>query len=107
VKVRFVAQEQPHGDELTLVSVELRGGGLDACSTVESLAGDYGVKAKPVRQRGDVTSPGGSPFAGLMALVRARDAAAEAGVAFRVRAPSPLLRRIAEFCGYADLLGAE
>jgi anti-sigma B factor antagonist len=45
--------------------------------------------------------------AGLMALVRARDAAAEAGVAFRVRAPSPLLRRIAEFCGVADLLWAE
>lgn len=55
VKVRFVAQERPHGDELTLVSVELRSGGLDACSTVESLAGDYGVKAEPVRQRGDVT----------------------------------------------------
>jgi hypothetical protein len=30
--------------------------------------------------------------------------AAEAGVAFRVRAPSPLLRRIAELCGVADLL---
>jgi len=44
---------------------------------------------------------------GLMALVRARDAAAEAGVAFRVRAPSPLLRRIAELCGVADLLWAE
>ena len=44
---------------------------------------------------------------GLMALVRARDAAVEAGVAFRVRAPSPLLRRIAEFCGVADLLWAE
>jgi hypothetical protein len=55
VKVRFVAQERPHGDELTLVSVELRGGGLDASSTVESLAGDHGVKAEPVRQRGDVT----------------------------------------------------
>jgi anti-anti-sigma factor len=44
---------------------------------------------------------------GLMALVRARDAAVEAGVAFRVRAPSPLLRRIAEFCRVADLLWAE
>jgi anti-sigma B factor antagonist len=44
---------------------------------------------------------------GLMALVRARDAAAEAGAAFRVRAPSPLLRRIAELCGVAGLLWAE
>jgi hypothetical protein len=42
-----------------------------------------------------------------MALVRARDAAAEAGVAFRVRAPSPLLWRIAELCEVADLLWAE
>jgi anti-sigma B factor antagonist len=44
---------------------------------------------------------------GLMALVRAHDTAAEAGVAFRVRAPSPLLRRFAELCGVAGLLWAE
>jgi anti-sigma B factor antagonist len=41
---------------------------------------------------------------GLMALVRARDAAVEAGVAFRVREPSPALRRIAELAGVEDLL---
>jgi anti-anti-sigma factor len=42
--------------------------------------------------------------AGLMALVRAREAAIEAGVAFRVRDPSPALRRIAELGGLEDLL---
>ena len=36
---------------------------------------------------------------GLMALVRARDAATESGVAFWVSEPSPPLRRIAEVCG--------
>ena len=41
---------------------------------------------------------------GLMALMRARDAAAEAGVAFRVSNPSPALRRIADACGLEDLL---
>jgi anti-anti-sigma factor len=44
---------------------------------------------------------------GLMALVRARDAAAEAGVAFRIREPSPPLRRIAELYGLEDLLSDE
>jgi anti-anti-sigma factor len=43
---------------------------------------------------------------GLMALVRARDAAAEAGVASGSAPHSPLLRRIAELCGVADLLWA-
>jgi anti-anti-sigma factor len=44
---------------------------------------------------------------GLMALARARDAATEAGATFRVREPSPPLRRIAEMCGLDDLLGIE
>jgi anti-sigma B factor antagonist len=44
---------------------------------------------------------------GLMALVRARDAAAEAGATFRVREPSLVLRRIAELCGLEDLLAVE
>ena len=44
---------------------------------------------------------------GLMALVRARDAATEADVAFRVSEPSPAVRRIAEICGLEDLLGVE
>jgi anti-anti-sigma regulatory factor len=37
-------------------------------------------------------------------LVRARDAATEAGVRFRVRGPSPPLRRIVDLCGLEDLL---
>jgi anti-sigma B factor antagonist len=41
---------------------------------------------------------------GLMALIRARDAAVEAGVGFHVRDPSPALRRIAELSGLEDLL---
>jgi len=44
---------------------------------------------------------------GLMALARARDAATAAGVAFRVREPSPPLRRIAQICGLEDLLSVE
>jgi anti-anti-sigma factor len=43
----------------------------------------------------------------LMALVRARDAATDADVAFRVSEPSPAVRRIAEICGLEDLLGVE
>jgi anti-anti-sigma factor len=41
---------------------------------------------------------------GLSALLRARDAAAAAGVAFGVKEPSPGLRRIAELCGVEDLV---
>jgi anti-sigma B factor antagonist len=41
---------------------------------------------------------------GLMALVRAGDAAAEAGATLRVREPSPALRRIVELCGLEELL---
>jgi anti-anti-sigma factor len=41
---------------------------------------------------------------GLMALIRARDAAAEAAVGFHVRDPSPALRRIAALSGLEELL---
>jgi anti-anti-sigma factor len=44
---------------------------------------------------------------GLMALVRARDAANAAGVAFRIGQPTPALRRIAQLSGLGDLLAAE
>jgi anti-anti-sigma factor len=44
---------------------------------------------------------------GLLALTRARDAATEAGVAFRIDEPSPALRRIAEISGLGDLLPAD
>jgi anti-anti-sigma factor len=41
---------------------------------------------------------------GLVALLRARDAAREAGVRFHVRDPSPALRRIAELTELEELL---
>jgi anti-anti-sigma factor len=44
---------------------------------------------------------------GLMALVRARDAATEAEVSFRVCGPTPPLRRIVALCGIEDLLSEE
>jgi anti-anti-sigma factor len=44
---------------------------------------------------------------GLSALLRARDAAAEAGVAFGISEPSPVLRRVAELSGVEDLLPDE
>jgi anti-sigma B factor antagonist len=44
---------------------------------------------------------------GLSALIRAREAADEAGVVFRIREPSPALRRIVELTGTVDLLPAE
>jgi anti-anti-sigma factor len=44
---------------------------------------------------------------GLMALVRARDAATEAGVAFHVSRASPALRRIAKLSGLEELLSPE
>jgi stage II sporulation protein AA (anti-sigma F factor antagonist) len=45
--------------------------------------------------------------AGLQALLQARAAATDAGVAFRVSEPSPALRRIAEMTGIEDLLEDE
>jgi anti-sigma B factor antagonist len=42
--------------------------------------------------------------AGLKALLHARAAATDAGVAFRVSEPSPEVRRIAEITGIEDLL---
>jgi len=44
---------------------------------------------------------------GLKALLHARAAATDAGVAFRVSEPSPWLRRIAEITGLEDLLTDE
>ena len=41
--------------------------------------------------------------AGLMALVRARDAAADAGTAWRVTNPSPAVWFAAALCGVQDL----
>jgi anti-anti-sigma factor len=44
---------------------------------------------------------------GLVALIRARDAAVEAGVGFRVSDPSPAVRRLVELTGIMDLLLGE
>jgi anti-anti-sigma factor len=44
---------------------------------------------------------------GLLALMRARDAAAEAGVAFGVIKPSPSVRRLAALAGVEELLTDE
>ena len=44
---------------------------------------------------------------GLLALLRARDAAVEAGVTFAIHHPSPALRRIIELGGLAELLAPE
>jgi anti-anti-sigma factor len=44
---------------------------------------------------------------GLAALMRAREAADEAGAAFRVSEPSPALRRIVEITGTVELLRGE
>jgi anti-anti-sigma factor len=41
---------------------------------------------------------------GLLALMRARDAATEAGVAFRVREASPAFRRVVELTGAEGVL---
>ena len=45
--------------------------------------------------------------AGLQALMRAREAAGEAGAAFRVSDPSPALRRVVEVTGTMELLIGE
>jgi anti-anti-sigma regulatory factor len=44
---------------------------------------------------------------GLAALIRAREAAEEAGVVFDVREPSPVLRGIVEVTGTVELLRGE
>jgi anti-sigma B factor antagonist len=44
---------------------------------------------------------------GLMALVRAREAATEAEVTFRISEPSPPLRRIVELYGLEELLSVQ
>jgi anti-anti-sigma factor len=62
------------------------------------------VEARPVSITVEARGLTFIDSSGLAALVRAREAATEAGVTFRVSEPSPLLRRIAEICGLEDLL---
>jgi anti-anti-sigma factor len=65
------------------------------------------VEARPVSITVEARGLTFVDSSGLMALARARDAATEAGVAFRVREPSPAVRPIAELCGLEDLLPDE
>jgi anti-anti-sigma factor len=62
------------------------------------------VEARPVSITVEARGLTFVDSSGLMAMVRAREAATEAGVTFRVSEPSPPLRRIAEMCGLEDLL---
>jgi anti-sigma B factor antagonist len=65
------------------------------------------VEARPVSLTIDARGLTFIDSCGLMALVRAHDAATKAGVVFRVSEPSPQLCRIAEICGLEDLLTAQ
>jgi anti-anti-sigma factor len=65
------------------------------------------VEARPVSITVEARGLTFVDSSGLMALARARDAATEAGVTFRISEPSPPLRRIAEMCGLEDLLSVE
>jgi anti-anti-sigma factor len=65
------------------------------------------VEARPVSITVEARGLTFVDSSGLMALARARDAATEAGVTFRISEPSPPLRRIAEICGLEDLLSVE
>jgi anti-anti-sigma factor len=65
------------------------------------------VEARPVSVTVEARGLTFVDSSGLMALARARDAATDAGATFRVREPSPPLRRIAELCGLEDLLSVE
>ncbi len=70
---------------------------FEACVN-EALAGHPGSITLHVRGLTFIDS------SGLLAWLRARDAAAEEGVAFRVRDPSPAVRRLAEVAGVEPLL---
>jgi len=65
------------------------------------------VEARPVSITVEARGLTFVDSSGLMTLARARDAATEAGVTFRISEPSPPLRRIAEMCGLEDLLSVE
>ena len=67
-------------------------------------------EALAARPRSMILNARGLTFidsSGLKALLHARTAATDAGVAFRVSEPSPALRRIAEMTGIEDLLEDE
>jgi hypothetical protein len=61
-----------------------------------------GAGQPPLSRRVGVSTVIGTPT-----LVRARDAATESGVEFRVSDPSPPLCRVAELCGLEGVLGLD
>jgi anti-anti-sigma factor len=65
------------------------------------------VEARPVSLTIEARGLTFIDSSGLAAMVRAREAATEAGVGFRVGEPSPPLRRIVEMFGLEGLLLAE
>jgi anti-sigma B factor antagonist len=65
------------------------------------------VEARPVSITVEARGLTFVDSSGLAAMVRAHEAAIDAGVAFRVSEPSPPLRRVAEMCGLEDLLSVE
>jgi anti-sigma B factor antagonist len=90
------------GPEATII-VE---GDLDMQSAGELLACVSEALERLTRDRSITIDAHGLTFtdsSGLAALLRARAAAAEVAVAFRVE-PSPELRRVAEVSGVKDLL---
>ena len=62
------------------------------------------VEARPVSLTIEARGLTFVDSSGLAAMVRAREAATDAGVEFRVSEPSPPLRRIVEICGLEALL---
>jgi anti-sigma B factor antagonist len=65
------------------------------------------VEARPVSITVEARGLTFVDSSGLAAIVRAREAATNAGVQFRVSEPSPALRRILELFGVEDLLSVE
>ena len=62
------------------------------------------VEARPVSITVEARGLTFVDSSGLAAMVRAREAAADAGVTFRISEPSPPLRRIVEIFGLDGLL---
>jgi anti-anti-sigma factor len=82
-------------------------GDLDIQSAGELLARVSEALERLTRDRSitiDAHGPNFTDSSGLAALLRARAAAAEVAVAFRVSEPSPELRRVADVSGVKDLL---
>jgi anti-sigma B factor antagonist len=90
------------GTEVTVIVVE---GSLDQHSSASDRACvDEAVGTRPGSVAVDARGLTFCQCSGLAALLRARHAATEAGVAFRVSDASPGLRHVAELAGFQALL---